>query len=183
MDGPATFQQVVEVDPSTAFPAWEGGQIVYRFDGTKVWATSNNNSSTNPPRMENIQLVLNAIWQQATSVSGTNAVASHMIHVEYVIDLYRPQELTVYPSIRRPAPLFIQARPPRPFGEQKGDEPDLPRAGPTCPPPSPSHTAVNSDGEIIDIEDLGVLRRRAAARAAARAPSRSPRGVTGSRPG
>lgn len=100
-DGPATFQQVMEVIPSTAFPAWEGGSLLYKFNGTKVWATSSNNSSTNPDTIDSAQLALRAMWS-AVNAALTSVATTHNIYIEYVLDLYRPQETTVYPSIREP---------------------------------------------------------------------------------
>ena len=74
--------------------------MTYRFDGTKVWATSTNNSSTNPDYLDSEQLALFAAWSTYPAVTATTDVG--LIYVRYVVDLYRPQEVTVYPSVSAP---------------------------------------------------------------------------------
>lgn len=104
VDGPLTLQQVSEVDPSCVTQIWRGGSLSYRYDGTKVWATSTRNSGAGAATyMQIYQVNLNAQWFSAPQISGS-PLGCGIFRIRYVIDLYRPQEPSVSLSVRAAAP-------------------------------------------------------------------------------
>jgi len=97
-DYPSTFTSIMEINPSVAYTAWEGGKVLYKYNGTRLWCTSNGNGSSIVPADQVYQVALSGRWYNAPSIGG-NIYRTHIVHVRYVVDLYRSQEPNLYPSL------------------------------------------------------------------------------------
>lgn len=141
-DFPTTFQQVAEIDPSVVFTAWEGGSVCYRFNGTRLWSTSTGNSSLLLDQTD--QLAISGRWFNTPPT--TTPLKTHAIHVSFVLDLYRPQEPSAYPSLSELRGLPSETRAKLRELLDRSDEPDEKS---TDPPPLIRHIQseeMGSDG-------------------------------------
>lgn len=143
-----TQREVLELTPSMLTPVWNSDSATYTHSGTKVWATSSQNSA---PTNDYIQGIFYAVLLGATA-----SVNYGQLRLEFVIDFYKPSPILPSPSIR------TLHQPSVSLSDQK----DVKSSA--TPKESISHTAtpvsMNSSSSCIEEDYIDVVPRNVVAR-------------------